>query len=136
MSDWSSDVCSADLQLLRPQVAEADLELPRQRVVLAAGQDQRVVEQRLRHEAVERVGQGDQADVGDAARQAVEHRLGLALLQPQLPRREPAAQFRQAARQAVGPEDRKSVVWGKSVAVREGSGGGRIIKKQSKKKSN
>src|SRR3546814_16384988 len=110
ISDWSSDVCSSDLLGRRPDLWQ---------------------QQRLGHRHARRACHS----LRDAA--APSHR----------PRRrcsagrhgrgdEPTAPAT-APHTDLGPgQDRKSVVWGKSVSVRVGLGGRRIITKKQKKQNN
>src|SRR3546814_17659878 len=101
-SDWSSDVCSSDLATL-----DANLH------GLRAAQ-----QQRLRREHVLDLRRADAE--GERAEGAVRRRVAVAADDRGARQRE--ALFR--------PEDRKSVVSGKSVYVSVDTGGRRIIKKQ------
>src|SRR3546814_13347992 len=106
ISDWSSDVCSSDLQFL-------------QRVVV-----QRCLADRMAETQV----------VGDRARDrtpvAPAHRHVVA----QVPAGQRPKQVAGAVdHPQPGEEDRKSVVEGKSVSVRVNLGGRRFIKKKKKK---
>src|SRR3546814_17371418 len=107
ISDWSSDVCSSDLLLLKqlPLVGEVLLELLHP-LTLAI--------QLLR-------------DLGGFAAVGIEG-LGI-LIKLGLPGVE-----LMLARFCFRTLDRKSVVWGKGVSVRVDFGGGRIIKKKKKEK--
>src|SRR3546814_12266939 len=99
ISDWSSDVCSSDLERQRAQV--------RERAVAGA-------------EIVEREADAlvlEAADDRLREREIVEQRtFGDLDLEPR-------------GRIAGLGEDRQSVVWGKSVSVRVGLGGRSILKK-------
>src|SRR3546814_6609590 len=102
ISDWSSDVCSADLQdfwSLRTRSKEE---------MIAAGRDLARVNASYQH-SVEQL-ETTRAEVG---------RLEEILRLPSRP------EYRFEV-------DRKSVVWGKGVSVRVSFGGSRIIKKKKK----
>src|SRR3546814_15334976 len=125
ISDWSSDVCSSDLQ---PQVVGAARV---RRELIALLQDVHRRGDLLLVVCAHFLPADRHRRVADTAQHAVR---GLGLL---------ARQHREARRCAERAEqrglaralDRKSVVWGKSVAVRVDIGGRRIIKKKKTKKN-
>src|SRR3546814_13444902 len=133
ISDWSSDVCSSDL---RRRPSAAPFTGPRRR------------EQAADRRGVATVRQ---------ARLSIWPARGLRLILIPQQRGEGAHRFRLVAvphrardREKIRPrldqrpgvrgrdpaEDRKSVVWGKSVSVRVDLGGRRIIKKKTNKEKN
>src|SRR3546814_11942154 len=126
ISDWSSDVCSSDLQGCQRQIVA-------RRQSDGAG---------LRAVGMHNAIHGQAAAIGgnrDVARRYLITDYDIAGLDDK------AAGFNDAGvvqtlvqpceiAQRSGPEDRKSVVRGKSVSVRLASGGRRYIKKKKKKK--
>src|SRR3546814_9278898 len=117
ISDWSSDVCSSDLQRGRIGIghdAFLQAEIIRAAPRGAAGHWRRLYAG-LANGARGRAGQTKETP------------------RPALPTPPPARSFRHARPPASGRgrrRDRKSVVSGKSVAVRVDIGGRRIIKKK------
>src|SRR3546814_13978290 len=106
ISDWSSDVCSSDLQDGARIDLRGDVEADPRRQI------------RLDHA-------GDDVDRGALRRHDQVHARRARLLGEPLDQ-----EFDLIAR----GQDRKSVVWGKSVSVRVDLGGGRLMKKKKKKK--
>src|SRR3546814_15292765 len=108
ISDWSSDVCSSDLDCQEPHRDIGRLEKPFD--VDHRREPDAVLPQRmeLEHQSlIEKAGVGGESEVGAAGN-------GINGF-------------------AEGAQDRKSVVQGKSVSVRVDIGGRRIIKKKKKK---
>src|SRR3546814_11819979 len=132
ISDWSSDVCSSDLWM--PEQVRHD-GCAERRVAPSAFE----LMHQLAHRAVDvaiAVAQFlDAADRVDHGRMVAPTELAADL--GQRPRRQPFGEIhRDLARprhhaRAPGGEDRKSVVWGQSVAVRVERGGCRIVKKKT-----
>src|SRR3546814_12692244 len=127
MSDWSSDVCSSDLvELKHPAhdiVGEVAVVGNKDDV---AGVIDEVIFQPLHAFSVKMVGRFVKQQ-------------NVRLFQQQTAKRD-AALFTARKRSHVriarraAQRDRKSVVWGKSVSVRVGSGGSRIMNKKKKTK--
>src|SRR3546814_18985398 len=108
ISDWSSDVCSSDLDAARGRTVAARIGEQHRR--LEAGDEPLVAVRRRVGEGVQRLG------VLDHAADEIE------------------AHVRQAGIAVAGEQrlaDRKSVVEGKSVSLRVVLGGRRIIKKKN-----
>src|SRR3546814_13201133 len=101
ISDWSSDVCSSDLDPEQAVVAVGDL---------------RPLEDDGPRDLREGQRQHREVDAGETHAEPTDHE-----------RQQPRAEGRKKQGQF---EDRKSVVEGKSVSVRVDLGGSRIIKKQ------
>src|SRR3546814_15756283 len=110
ISDWSSDVCSSDLSEERTarDYGSAETAQKRWKDVWAAGQG---------IEAIHSVAAVSDIvdDIEAGYWHSVERLNGIAVA-------------RRPAQVASGTEDRKSVVWGKSVSVRVDLGGRRLIK--------
>src|SRR3546814_10994728 len=125
ISDWSSDVCSSDLEL-HP----------------VAGIGERRIEQPLRgagdrggaHERGEMQTRGIPVDAdflrADDGQRTGRRRLALSAREQDRAGRGRFARLREQ----IARGDRKSVVWGKSVSVRVDLGGRRSIKKKQEKK--
>src|SRR3546814_15614864 len=111
ISDWSSDVCSSDL---------------------GRDQDRRPLAGAQVAEAREQVADHDDLLLDGGARRGQDQDRD----RPPLLGEVGGADADADAEGAAGEEDRKSVVWGKSVSVRVDLGGRRIIKKKKKKKNN
>src|SRR3546814_15293793 len=110
ISDWSSDVCSSDLERIAPRVAAwvrrmVDVAEPRSGQFLADDEIPATLEPVLRR-----------------------------MMREQVPHLQKVADMLGAWANANAGADRKSVVWGKSVSVRVDIVGGRLIKKKKKKK--
>src|SRR3546814_11970588 len=120
ISDWSSDVCSSDLQreAEREETAHAVAEQHRRRGFLRPQSIQRALKA-----AGDVVGEREIALLGPGATPVEQQRAQAVRCQP-------------AQQRALGREvkDRKSVVEGKSVAVRVNIGGWRITKKKKQTK--
>src|SRR3546814_17879088 len=121
ISDWSSDVCSSDLRDKGDRAAEIGLaDLPLDRVV--------------GHHRKLRVDEGEEQDGREAIDEGGQLRGGDAIFGGEIAgiERRDDPDGEQRLRQAMGEQDRKSVVEGKRVSVAEDSGGRRNKKKKKK----
>src|SRR3546814_13530505 len=119
ISDWSSDVCSSDLDR-HPTILPDNFQKARDlfRLRLIYGLERRVADGTLPNRSENHIRQ---EDVGGEIRRSVDLRRHV----------EPRQVL---SRQAIIP-DRKSVVWGKIGSVIVDSDGRRIIKKKTQEKN-
>src|SRR3546814_12387780 len=135
ISDWSSDVCSSDLETFRIALIISACIILERHHLLAIERIRRLPSDYMHAALVKLQPYG----AGNLSLAMINRRLKHLAL-----RREPEAvvdQFRIArhqfvleVRRATIQRDRKSVVWGKSVSVRVDLGGRRSIKKKKTNK--